>query len=65
MNNLCPLMSGKDVAGKLQLMRCRSDCALNLGVDCALKILGISALKNIRSANAPSNKEMLADTQEK
>ncbi len=65
MYDICPLMSSRDTNGNVMLMRCRDDCKLNLGADCALKIIGIAALKDIRSANEDSNNSSIADKQEK
>ena len=65
MNEICPFLSTLGINKDISLVRCRSDCALNLGVDCALKILGVSALRNMRSSNEQSNKKLPAEQPEK
>lgn len=65
MNNICPFMTTFDMNRNICFAPCRSDCALYLGVDCALKVIGVSALKKIRSANAKPNKKTIADKPKK
>ena len=65
MNSVCPFMTYTDADGNLRLMRCRSDCVLNLSVDCSIKLLGISALNKLHSQKQPTDSNQTANTPDK
>lgn len=65
MDNMCPLLSATDEKGLLHTVQCKDSCSLNLGVGCAIKILGVYAWRNLHPESKSVNTNPSADTSSK
>lgn len=65
MGDMCPLLSTTDEKGLLHTVQCKDSCSLNLGVGCAIKILGVSAWRSLHPENKSVSENQSADVSNK
>lgn len=65
MGDMCPLLSTTDEKGLLHTVHCKDNCSLNLGVECAIKVLGVSAWRSLHPESKSVSTNPSVDTSNK